>query len=92
MSTGTLEAPQKAKVLRIRVVDTLQDGKPAVNVNMPIGLVKFGMKMAKAFVPEMRDVDVDWDEVTKLLESGELGKIVEVEDQAEHKHVEVWVD
>ena len=95
MSTNTVEVHEperKTKILRVRVVDHTKEGKPAVNINMPVSLVKFGMKMAKAFSPEMKDVDVDWDAITAMVESGELGKIVEVEDEAEHKTVEVWIE
>ena len=50
------------------------------------------MKMAQAFSPELKDVDLDWDSITAMLQDGELGTIVEVEDDAEHKTVEVWVE
>jgi len=82
----------KARVLRIRVVDNSKDGHPIVNVRMPLRLVKWGMKMGKAFSPQLKDVDIDWDEITTMLESTDLGKIVEVEDEVEHKNVEVWVE
>lgn len=88
MSTGTVEA----KTLRVRVVDHSKQGAPAVNVKMPVGVVKFGLKMARTFSPEMKDVDVDWDAVAAMVESGEIGKIVEVEDEAERKTVEVWIE
>lgn len=86
------EPIKKAKMLRVRVVDLAKDGKPVVNVNMPIGIVKFGMKIAQAFSPELKDAQIDWESLTALIESGELGKLVEVDDEAEQKHVEVWVD
>ena len=48
----TREPEQKAKRLRVQVVE---DGHPAVNVKVPIGVAKWGMKMAQAFAPEMED-------------------------------------
>lgn len=86
------EPERKAKSLHVRVVDTTREGRPAVNVNMPIGLVKFGLKMAETFSPEMKDAKIDWDELTKLIESGEVGKLVDVVDEVEHKTVEVWIE
>jgi hypothetical protein len=59
---------------------------------MPLTIVKWGMKMAQAFSPEMKDVNVDWDSVNAMIQQGEVGKIVEVEDEAQHKTVEVWVE
>lgn len=94
MSVQQLEQPvKKATILRVRVVDHAKDGRPVVNVKMPIALVKWGMKIGQAFSPEMKAADVDWEAVSAAIEqSGDLGKIVEVEDEAEHKTVEVWVE
>jgi hypothetical protein len=81
--------PEKAKLLRVRVVE---DGHPAVNVKVPIGVAKWGMRMAQAFSPEMKDANLDWDSITAMIQEGEGGKIVEVEDDVDHKTVEVWVE
>jgi hypothetical protein len=40
------EPEKQAKSLRVRVVE---DGHPTVNVKVPIGVAKWGMKMAQAF-------------------------------------------
>jgi hypothetical protein len=82
------EPKKKAKLLVVRVVE---DGRPTVNINVPIGLAKWGMKMAQAFSPEMKDADLDWESIIAMIQEGEGGKIVEVEDEVEHKTVEVWV-
>jgi hypothetical protein len=80
---------RKAKLLRVRVVE---DGHPTVNVKVPIGVAKWGMKMAQAFSPEMKDANLDWERITAMIQEGEQGKIVEVEDDVDHKSVEVWVE
>jgi hypothetical protein len=54
--------------------------------------VKFGMKMAQAFSPEVKNANLDWDSITAMIEEGELGRIVDVEDEAENKTIEVWVE
>lgn len=83
---------EPAHFLHVKVVDHSREDRNTVNVKMPISVVRWGMKMAKAFSPEMKDVDVDWDEVTTALKEGGAQKIVEVEDETQHKTVEVWVD
>jgi hypothetical protein len=83
------EPEEKARLLRVRVVD---DGHPTVNVKVPIGVAKWGMKMAQAFSPQMKDTNLDWDSITAIIQEGEQGKIVEVEDDIDHKTVEVWVE
>jgi hypothetical protein len=89
VAAWTVEAIKMAKFLRVRVVE---DGHPAVNVKVPIGLAKLGMKMAQTFSPEMKDANLDWESITASIQEGEQGKIVEVEDEADHKTVEVWVE
>jgi hypothetical protein len=77
------------KLLRVQVVE---DGHQAVNVKVPIGVAKWGMKMAQAFSPEMKNANLDWDRISAMIQEGEQGKLVEVEDEADHKTVEVWVE
>lgn len=36
--------------------------------------------------------NLDWDSITAMIEGGELGKIVDVEGEAEHKTIEVLVE
>jgi hypothetical protein len=86
------EPGKAAKNLRVKVVDHAREGRPAVNIKVPIGVVKWGMKMAQAFSPRMKDVDLDWDGIDAMVQGGGTGKIVEVEDEAEHKTVEVWLE
>ena len=83
---------QKAKWLRIRVIDHEKDGNPAVNIRMPVSVVRWGMKMAQAYSPQMKDVDIDWNAIESMIGQGEIGKLVEVEDEAQHKTVEIWVE
>ena len=54
--------------------------------------MKWGMKMAQAFSPQMKDVHLDWGSIDAMVHEGEMGKIVEVEDEAEHKTIEVWLE
>jgi hypothetical protein len=42
--------------------------------------------------PQAKDLELDWDNITEMIDEGAEGKIVEVDDEAEHKTVEVWVE
>ena len=87
------QQPEKAaKYLRVKVVDHTKEGRPAVNIKVPVGVVKWGMKMAQAFSPQVKDVNFDWNSIDAMVQEGETGKIVEVEDEAEHKTIEVWLE
>src|SRR5215211_4691905 len=35
---------------------------------------------------------LDWESITAIIQEGERGKIVEVEDEVDHKTVRVWVE
>ena len=86
------ESERAARYLRVKVVDHAKDGSPAVNIKVPVGVVKWGVKMAQAFSPQMKDVDLDWDSINAMVQDGETGKMVEVEDEAEQKTIEVWLE
>ncbi|HEX8938554.1 MAG TPA: hypothetical protein VF763_00205 [Candidatus Limnocylindrales bacterium] len=78
--------------MRIRVVDHDRSDKPSVDVTLPLGLVRFGLKMAKSFSPEIKDVDIDWDALAAAIDAGERGQIVHVDDEAKHQTVDVYVE
>ncbi len=86
------ESEKTAQYLRVKVVDHAKEGHPAVNIKVPIGVVKWGMKMAQAFSPQMREADLDWNSIDAMVQEGETGKIVEVEDEAAHKTIDVWLE
>jgi hypothetical protein len=86
------EPGRKARMLRVKVVDQTRDGSPAVNIKVPLGVVKRGMKMAEAFSPEVKAANLDWAAITTMIEEGAMGRIVDVEDEAEHRTIEVWVE
>ena len=75
--------------MRIRVTD-LKTGRAKVNVNLPMGLVNFGMKMGARFAPEMENVNLD--EVLQAIKEGAQGKIVEVEDEDDNERVQIYIE
>ena len=78
------EPAKQATLLRVRV---LEGGRPTVNIRVLTGVAKWGMKMAQAFSPQMKDADLDWEAITAIIQEGEQGQIVEVEDEVNHKTV-----
>jgi hypothetical protein len=73
--------------LRVRVTD-MSTGKTKVNVNLPLGLVDAGMNIATQFAPE-----VNFSQIAEAVRSGQLeGKIVDVMDEEDGEHIEVFVD
>ena len=80
---------RSGKFFRVRVTDT-DTGKTRVNVRLPIGLVGAGLKMGMKFAPEVEGIDPGI--ITEFLESGEIGQIVDVFDEEDGEHVEVFIE
>ncbi len=83
--TGTGDA----RWLRIRVTDT-STGKAKVNVNIPIGLVNFGLKLGARFSPDVDEEQME--ALAEALKSGLSGKIIDVTDEDDGEHVEIFVE
>jgi hypothetical protein len=77
------------KFFRVRVTDT-DTGKTRVNVRLPVGLVGAGLKMGMKLSPEIEGIDQDL--LKSFLESGDIGKIVDVFDDEDGEHVEVYIE
>lgn len=77
------------KFFRVRVTDT-ESGKTRVNIRLPIGLVGAGLKMGMKFSPEIEGIDPDV--LKTFLTSGEIGQIVDVFDEEDGEHVEVFIE
>ena len=86
------EAPGGAsqpKWFRVRVTD-MMSGKRKVNVNIPLGLVNVGIKMGARFAPDIEGLDVE--EIMRSIREGVQGKIIDVEDDEDGEHVEIFVE
>jgi hypothetical protein len=77
------------KYFRVRVTDT-DTGKTRVNVRLPVGLVGAGIKMGMKFAPEIEGIDPHI--LQNFLETGEIGQIVDVYDDEDGEHVEIFIE
>lgn len=75
--------------LRVRVTDT-DTGKVRVNVRLPTSMINAGMKMGMRFAPEVEGMDMS--QLMTYIESGEVGQIVDVYDEEDGEHVEVFIE
>lgn len=73
--------------LRVRVTD-MNTGRTKVNVNLPIGLVDAGLNIARQFVPEMGTNELS----EAIRHSSMTGKIVDVIDEEDGEHVEIFIE
>jgi hypothetical protein len=78
-----------ARWLRIRVTDT-RTGRSKASVQIPLALVDAGMKIGAHFAPEVEGVDMS--NVMEALRMGVTGKIIDVTDEEDGEHVEIYVE
>jgi hypothetical protein len=75
--------------LRIRVTD-IRSGRSKASVQIPLALVDAGMKIGAHFAPEVQGVDMS--NVMEAVRSGMIGKIIDVTDEEDGEHVEIYVE
>ncbi|MFZ5884138.1 MAG: SHOCT-like domain-containing protein [Chloroflexota bacterium] len=81
--------PGGAKWLRIRVTD-MRSGRSKASVQIPLALVDAGLKIGAHFAPEVEGVDMS--NVMEALRSGMTGKIIDVTDEEDGEHVEIYIE
>ena len=87
-SSGGLAA-SGAKTLRVRVTD-VNTGRSKATVQIPIALIDAGMKIGAHFAPEIDGVDMS--QLMEALRAGTTGKIIDVVDDEDGEHVEIFVE
>jgi len=81
--------PGGPRWLRIRVTD-VTTGRSKASVQIPLDLVDAGMKIGAHFAPEVEGVDMN--NVMQAIRAGMTGKIIDVMDDEDGEHVEIYVE
>lgn len=84
---GPIRGPGAPRgMLRIRVTDTVT-GRAKATVNLPLGLVDAGLNIAAQYVP-----GINFEELTEAIKAGVGGKIIDVVDEEDGEHVEIFIE
>ncbi len=79
-----------ARWFRVRVTD-MATGRSKATVNIPMGLMDWGLRIGAQFAPEVGGYDLN--ELSRMLrEEGLDGKIIDVVDEEDGDHVEIFVE
>ena len=83
----------EAKWLRVRVTE-LASKKTKVNISLPMSLVTVGVRLAAPFIPDDEGSELNEisDSLREALDSGMVGKVVDVVDEEEGYRVEIYVE
>ena len=82
-------AARRPRWLRIYVGD-LNTGKGKVKVNVPFGMVKFGLDIAQFFTPQ--EYRNDLGQIESLIAEADSGLLVDVQDVEKNEHVRVYFE
>ena len=80
---------KKPRYLHIKVTREI-DGKSIADIKVPISIVNAGMRMGAKFSPHMAGMDPDM--LAELLKSDEPSQIIDVTDEEDGEHVQIFLE
>lgn len=80
---------EKRGWLRVRVTD-MSTGRTKVNVNLPLGLLDAGLRIGAQYAPDLHGLDLN--QLIEEVKGGASGKIIDVLDEEDGEHVEIFVE
>jgi len=87
--SGLNRSAGTARWLRVKVTD-VATGRSKATVQIPISLLDAGLKIGAHFAPEVEGVDLN--QLMDAVRSGVTGKLVDVIDDEDGEHVEIYVE
>lgn len=81
--------PDAPQWMRVQITESTT-GKTRVNVRLPVSLVTTGMKMGARFSPHVEGMDME--QLNSWIKQGGRGKVLDVYDDEEGDHVEVFLE
>lgn len=82
-------ASREPRWLRIHVAD-LDSGKSTVKVNVPFGMVKFGLGIAQIFAPKEYTDNIG--QIGAMMSEADSGILVDVQDAESNEHVRIYFE
>lgn len=83
------ESGKPGRWLRVIVTET-SSGKSRANIRIPLGVINAGMKMGAHFTPMIHGAYNE--EISKAIQAGLTGQIIDVFDDEDGEHVEVFIE
>ena len=80
---------KSSRWFHVRITDS-GTGRTRVNVRLPVSLINAGIKMGARFSPEVQGLDME--QLLQFINSGETGQMVDVVNEDDGEHVEVFIE
>lgn len=79
----------EGKFFRVSITDTTT-GKSRANIRMPLSVMGIGMRFGAHFAPQIDGVESE--QLMDAIRNGEVGKIIDVYDDDDGEHVEIYIE
>lgn len=79
----------QGKFFRVKITDT-DTGKSRANIRIPLSVLGIGMKLGAQFTPQIGGIEQE--QLMDAIRSGQIGKIIDVFDDKDGEHVEIYIE
>ena len=79
----------QGKFFRVMITDT-DTGKSRVNLRIPLSVLGIGVKFGAQFAPQIGGIEQE--QIMDAISSGQVGKILDVFDNEDGEHVEIFIE
>ena len=85
----SVQEEKSGRWFRVRVSDAVT-GNQKTNIRIPIGLMNAGFRIGAQFSPDLANVKSD--DIMNAVKSGKTGLILDVIDDDDNEHVEIFIE
>lgn len=79
----------QGKFFRVMITDT-DTGKSRVNLRIPLSVLGIGVKFGAQFAPQIGGIEQE--QIMDAISNGQVGKILDVFDNEDGEHVEIFIE
>jgi len=83
------EIKGQGKFFRVKITDAT-NGKIRANIRIPLSVLGAGAKFGAHFAPQINGIESE--DLMKAVRDGEVGKILDVFDDEDNEHVEIYIE
>ena len=83
------EIKGQGKFFRVKITDA-SNGKIRANIRIPLSVMGAGAKFGAHFAPQINGIESE--DLMKAVRDGEVGKILDVFDDEDNEHVEIYIE
>ena len=80
---------EQGKFFRVKITDT-QTGKSRANIRIPLNVIGIGRRFGAQFAPQINGVETE--DLMEAVSNGKVGKIIDVFDDQDGEHVEIYIE